>query len=290
MKEKMYKVIFVILIVGCFIFFVMPFILIYMHIYLPKLPNKDNPGNYGLAYENISVNTDDAKTLMGWYIPNETNKGTVLVCHGVGANRSDVISVGLKFHSGGYNVYMFDFRGHGDSSNAKITYGYKERKDIKAIVGYIKSKGTEKIGAYGLSMGGAILMQSLLDNPEIKVIIADSSFASAEKILKYRIGLGIPGPFVNLIADVACFYTKLFYNVPIQKIAPIDTIDQIDRPILFIIGDKDTNITPDNGEMLYKKAKEPKEIFVVKGANHTQTLDSPNFRDKIVSFMDTYLK
>ena len=188
----------------------------------------------------------------------------------------------------GYDVYTFDFRGHGDTKEGRVTYGYDERTDVKTIVN-IKSKGEDQIGAYGLSMGAAILMLSLPENPEIKVAVIDSGFASAEKVAKYRIGMVFPEPILSMLLGITNFYSKTFYNVSLFDISPIQIIDTVNIPLLFVIGDKDTNITPDNGEMLFAKAKEPKELLVIEGANHTQTMSSPLFKERVVDFVDEYL-
>jgi len=278
-----------ILFIIVFSIIILPFIFIYAHIHIPRLPNYFNPASRGMEFEDISTTTEDNINLKGWYIPHEAKKGTILVCHGVAANKADVLSVAEKFHKGGYEIYMFDFRGHGDSDKARITYGYDERKDIKAIVQLIKNRGINEIGIFGLSMGGAIVLLSAPENPEIKAIIVDSTFASAEKILKYRIGLALPDSMVDILANIATKYTNMIYKVQIKDIAPINVIDKINRPIMFIIGSSDTNIIPDNGYILFEKAKQPKELYVVQGADHTETISDNDYESKINQFMDNYL-
>jgi alpha-beta hydrolase superfamily lysophospholipase len=290
MKSIFMKIFSIILVTAILTVLIMPFLFVYMHIHLPKLPNFATPADRGMKYENIQATTSDDITLQGWYIPNKQDKGTVLVCHGVSANRADVLSVAQKFHNGGYEIYMFDFRGHGESDKAKVTYGYDERKDIKAIVNFMKARGVEKLGIFGLSMGGAIVLLSTPENPEIKAVIVDSAFASAEKVMKYRICMVFPATIANFLYKIGEFYTNLFYGAAINEITPIDIVGNINRPILFIVGSSDTNITPDNGYMLFKKATEPKELYVVEGADHTETISDENYEYRINKFMDTYLK
>lgn len=275
--------------VAAFVIFVMPLLFLWLHMNLPHLPDFFTPKDFQAEYKDIQLNTSDDINLKGWYIPSENSKGTVLVCHGVAANKSDLLKVGINFHKAGYDVYMFDFRGHGASGNAPITYGYHEKKDIRAILDYIKSTGVEDIGIYGLSMGGAIVMQSLPDSPEVKVVIIDSGFASAQKVMDYRIGMVFPPFCVKPLGDITKFYGNKVFHVDLEKVAPIDVIDSINRPIMFIVGDKDHIITPDNGKLLYEKAQEPKELIVIKGADHTQTISDPTYEQTIVSFMDKYL-
>lgn len=272
-----------------FMIFLFPLVFAYASINLPERVNNDNPGKHGVKYEIVTVKTEDNITLRGWYMPAKENKGTILVCHGVGANKSHILPVALMFQSGGYNVYQFDFRNHGDSDKTPISYGYKERKDIKAIIKFIKSRGVNKLGLYGLSMGGAIVLLSTPENSEVQAVIADSAYASVERVLKYRVHFIYPEPLVNFETNLIEFYVKLLYNVPIQEIEPIKVVPVIKVPKLFILGDKDKNITPDNGYDLYKNASQPKELLVIKGANHIQTIYSSGYKDKILEFMNKYL-
>ena len=148
MKRIMVNLLIGIGLIAIFIIVVAPFMFLYMHMHPPRLQNMFVPANFNLDYENLSIQTSDKVNLKGWYIPVKNKKGTMLVCHGVAANKSDVIQVSLLFNSAGYDVYTFDFRGHGETKEGNVTYGYDERKDVKAIIGYIKSKGVDKIGAY----------------------------------------------------------------------------------------------------------------------------------------------
>ena len=52
----------------------------------------------------------------------------------------------------GYNVLMFDIRGHGESEGSKISGGYYEKRDLLGAVEYVKGRGFERIGVLGFSM------------------------------------------------------------------------------------------------------------------------------------------
>lgn len=283
------KIVTILVLIGAFVLLVMPLLFLSLHIYLPKLSNTEDPSKYGLKFSDISVKTSDNLNLKGWHIPNEQNKGTIIVCHGVGANRSLLLPVAMTFYSGGYEIYMFDLRGHGSSDNSMITYGFNERKDIKAIVTYLKEQGKKEIGIYGISMGAAIVMLSSVENPEIKALIVDSGYASAEKIMRYRIEKVFPPVITDVLIAITKFYAKLLQNVSIDEIAPIKVIDKINRPILFIIGDIDDLITPDNSKILYEKASEPKELYIIKGVGHNETYLDAGFKKKVIDFMDKNL-
>ena len=57
-------------------------------VYQPIRELQMNPGSIGLAYEDVTFETDDEITLTGWFIPEKTAEKTVLFCHGNGGNIS----------------------------------------------------------------------------------------------------------------------------------------------------------------------------------------------------------
>jgi len=289
MNKYLKSLIITLLIVFISVFFIIPVSFLYQSMYLKKLPNLETPLKYKMNYKSLSVITNDGKKLSGWHIPVEKSKGTVLLCHGVSKNKANILKVASIVHSSGYEVYQFDFRGHGDSDESKITYGYDEKKDIKAIINYLKTLGKNHIGIYGLSMGGAIVLLSAPDNPELKVIIIDSTFTSCEGMIRYRIGKYLPEWLTNILDDLTIFYSSAIFGTDIRQITPIKAVRQIHRPILFITGDADKVVLPSNSFKLYEYANQPKELLVIKGLKHAQTINSPVFKTKVIDFLNRYL-
>jgi len=68
--------------------------------------------------------------LAGWFFPLNNNRGTVLACHGVGANRADILEFIVILQDAGFQVLCFDFRGHGESDGHTVSYGFRERQDV----------------------------------------------------------------------------------------------------------------------------------------------------------------
>jgi len=86
----------------------------------------------------------------------------------------------------------------------------------------------------------------------------------------------------------------VFSSLPLQMaFFPFSQVETISpRPILMIVGEKaDTKFWSDE---VYAQAKEPKEVFVVKGATHIDMYDKPQFVTpavaKLKEFFDQALK
>ena len=81
------------------------------------------PDYVGLAYEPIEISTADGETLHGWFVPAPAAKGTMLFFHGNAGNISHRMEYLLMFHRLGYNTFIFDYRGYGESSGSPSESG-----------------------------------------------------------------------------------------------------------------------------------------------------------------------
>jgi len=137
-------------------------------IYPARQPVVKTPDKYDLKYEPVEFASADNVTIRGWFIAADSNK-LIIITHPNGFTKygyaahsnikpyaSDVEVEFLKtaeaLHNAKYNVLMFDFRNHGESSSSPdgITgIGLNEYKDVVAAVKYIKSRPDIKDDEYG---------------------------------------------------------------------------------------------------------------------------------------------
>lgn len=81
-------------------------------------------------------------------------------------------------------------------------------------------------------------------------------------------------------------FTSLAAQMEFFPLAQVETISP--RPILLIVGDKaDTKFWSDEA---MKKAKEPRELFVVKGATHVDMYDKPQFVGPAVTKLTSFFR
>src|SRR5512145_2337086 len=98
------------------------FILVYANTHPPLYPLHIPPSQYKAAYENVSFVASDNVLLKGWLIKPDTIRETapaIIICHGLGANRSDFTDLAVSLTKRGYMVLTFDFRAHGESGGGR---------------------------------------------------------------------------------------------------------------------------------------------------------------------------
>jgi dipeptidyl aminopeptidase/acylaminoacyl peptidase len=274
------------------------FILVYANTHPPKYPLHISPSEYRADYEAVSFLSEDGITLKGWFVKPahpHTPLPAIIICHGVGANKSDFTELAVLLSRRGYFVLLFDFRAHGESNGSRTSLGYHEQKDIVAALGFLKARSeinTKRIGIYGFSMGGSTAILSAAKTGAFSAIVVDSAFTSLRDQARDAITgfYHLPAfPFLHL----SILGYELYFQTWVDNISPVSVISKISpAPILIIAGEGDRLIPADNGRKLYAAAAEPKELWIIPGADHGATLAAAGseYEKRVGEFFDQYLK
>ncbi|MCB8978560.1 MAG: alpha/beta hydrolase [Ardenticatenaceae bacterium] len=254
-----------------------------------------SPSDYDiLNYETVELTTFDDVKLVGWYIPSR-NGAAIIAQHGYKSDRTVMLNIASMLSRHGYGVIMIDLRAHGESEGDIITFGKLERYDVDAAYQYLLTRpevDKNRIGAIGNSMGGATLIMYSADNPNIKAIAVQSSFAQIEDVAAVNIQqyTGLPP------AQPLTYLVKLFVEqetgVQAEEISVLDSIGKISpRPILLMQGGQDEFIPINSGQRLFDAAGEPKELWFEPEQEHVFfDRDYPDeFENRVIGFFDIYL-
>ena len=89
----------------------------------------------------------------------------IVLFHGLGGKRQDLDFLARAF-AGSFAVLTLDARGHGQSGGLVSIDGPREMADVKAIFSWLAARpeiDRTRIGAWGLSLGGAAVLRSLVE-------------------------------------------------------------------------------------------------------------------------------
>lgn len=243
------------------------------------------PGDIGLAYSDVRFTTDDGYTLAGWLIPAERETtAAVILLHGFSWHRLPWLPDYVPWLQPHYNLLLFDFRGHGESDEAPITLGTAERRDVTAAVRFMENRGYGPIALMGISMGGAVAVAAAPDLP-VAAVVADAAFGRVENPIANRMHeMGYPLARIGarLIVAAASLRTRTWLRDPIQRVAQIAP-----RGLLLVAPQEDQLVSWTESRALYEKAAEPKELFVVPGAAHSDAhaVAGPEYERRVLDFL-----
>jgi len=269
---------------------------LYMNSHPPRYPLHIPPSRFGVTFEDAQFSSSDGIKLKGWFIKGN-GKGrvpTVIICHGLGANRSDFTELAAGLSRNGYNTLLFDFRGHGESERKASSFGYLEQRDLLGAIRYVKERkdvDAEEIAVYGFSMGGAVAILTAAETSDIKGVIADSSFTTLREQGE-RLFSGSFLPSSIFLRPITWMY-ELYFRLDAGKVAPIDRIHDISpRGVMIIGGGEDEQMPSSDAMRLFAAAGEPKELWLIPGAVHGGTvyMAGDEYRKRVLRFLDTHLK
>jgi alpha-beta hydrolase superfamily lysophospholipase len=263
----------VIIIAVAYIIFV-GFLFIFQsrYVYYPEPVLSANPGNIGLYFESVSFVTTDGVKLSGWFVPHENARGVILFCHGNAGNISHRLESIQIFHQLGLDVFIFDYRGYGQSEGKPTEQG--TYKDVEAAWRYLieeRQVQSKKVIVFGRSLGGAIAAW-VTQSHTPGALILESTFIS--------------------VRDIA---TRLYPYLPVKlllryKYNTAEYLGKVDCPVL-IVHSRDDEIMPFSlGQQLFKMTKGPKQFLEITGTHNVGFITSgEHYEEGLNTFISEYI-
>src|ERR1043166_1081472 len=134
------------------------------------------PSDLPSPVESVTFTTTDDQTLSGWFLPTDNRQRAVVLLHGFGGNRKQMVPRARFLREQGYSVLLYDARACGESSGDAISFGYRERHDVIAAVRFLKERGCRDIACLGVSQGGATILFAAEDLQDVKCVICESVY------------------------------------------------------------------------------------------------------------------
>jgi pimeloyl-ACP methyl ester carboxylesterase len=232
---------------------------------VPPPAKELSPGTFLLKVNEIPFQAADGADLHGWLIQGKAGSPVLIIAHEYGSNRSEVLgkleTLISSLNKQGYWFFLFDFRGHGQSTT-KSALGYKEQEDLRAALKEVlKYKQIEpRIGVLGIGMGSIAAIQTCGDVDSVKFVILDSVYDDIPTQLSQQIANEYP--FVQF-AQPALLYAVGLNIRPItgaksQHMNLEEMMPKLyPKPVLFV---EETPLSP-GARRLYDATKEPKELI-----------------------------
>jgi pimeloyl-ACP methyl ester carboxylesterase len=239
-----------------------------------------------------STRTHDGITLRGWYLPTEKKRHLLVLVHGMWSSWLEMAGLGRDLHVHGFDVLLFDLRGHGQSDPSRLYLGRRERADIRAVMAWAQSEGfpNDRIGWLGYSMGGSTLLMEAARNPEIQVAVIDSPYGDLPKLLETQLSRhsGLPRWFNPGILLAA----RWIYGVRTDDLIPIRFARSWgERPLLLIHGESDTTVPVSQALELASTLGASCLTLTLPGVEHVQAYhaDPEAYVRTVGSFFDSHL-
>jgi uncharacterized protein len=268
----------------------LPYVLATVATYRPRVVSQADPQSlYQWNFTRVAFPATDGTPLVGWWIANAKSglgsteaPQTVLLCPGSNADKGSQLSLVRRLIPDGYNVFVFDFRAHGESGGQFCSFGDLERRDVLGAMRWLRQAHPEacrKVAGLGVSGGGAALLAAAADpSPEgqnIDAIAVYGTYDNLQNVLDAQIGQVLPGPLAWFVEHLGLPFAGYQVGADLAHFSPAAEIKAIwPRPVLVIHGMDDEFIPFEEGESLYDSALEPKMDYWIQHCSHAGAIKS----------------
>lgn len=211
------------------------------------------PERFGLAHQDLRLQTTDGETIQGWWIPRpEPDAPVMLFFHGNAGNREGRLHNLAGLWRAGISVLIFDYRGYGGSTGTPSEAGLIA--DGLAAFDWLAARVAPRpVTLFGRSLGGAVAAMVARERPAGGLIL-ESTFTSAREMA----GRMLPLPGIHLILRAS--YDSLA------------AVRELELPLLVIHGTADDLIPFEMGRRIFEQAASPQKQFrEVPGGRHNDT-------------------
>jgi uncharacterized protein len=263
-----------------------------------KPPLSRNPLDFDrLTGEQVGFLAYDGLPLAGMVIranPAVPRRGLVVFAHEFCSDMHSSARYCRPLQQIGYDIFTFDFRGHGQST---ADPGYTPRQwvtdrdinDMRGAVAFAQSWLEEQgypveIGVFGISRGACAAIIAAAENRQIKAIVADGAF-STDTTIEYfmkrwayifaRVRIvyeNHPPMFWRFLRWSMMRFARREFKCKFPSVRK--TVQRmLPRPMLFIHGEKDSYLpVEDSSRRLYALAGQPKYLWIAPEARHNQAV------------------
>lgn len=243
--------------------------------------------------EELWINSPNDYLLKAVFLKPLATENTVIICHGVTENKISSIKYARLFERLGFNSVIYDHRRHGDSGGKTTSFGFYEKSDLQALVHYVRKDIGEDalLGIHGESMGAAttILYAGSYED-EADFHIVDCPFSDfSEQVLHV---LRRETPFrTTMVLRVANMFLKMRDGYTTNLVSPIEVIENVKKPMLFIHSMEDDFILPHMTQDLYDAKQGDKMLKFFDSGKHAKSFikNTAEYEKTVKSFLDQYI-
>lgn len=250
----------------------------------PRKAVQQSPEMYDIPdYQDVNFSTEDGIVLRGWVLPPRSEAGwIVILVHGYGDNREKMLPEAKILSDAGHGVLLFDFRGHGESGDAPVTFGDRERFDLAAAIEFIDAQSEgRRIGALGFSMGAGVVAEVAANDERVEAVVLESGIATLKDEVNYR------ARAYWLLSQLPAMASLRGEGIAVDDFRPIDRLCTISpRKILLIYGELDEAVPPGTAQAMLASACDPVELWEIPSAGHSNFVEivADEYASRLIEF------
>jgi pimeloyl-ACP methyl ester carboxylesterase len=229
------------------------------------------------------------KTRDGLFFPGFRGAPTIVLCHGYGSSKGELLTLVSALQDHQYNVFVFDFAAHG-ANDGVTSFGYREADEVRTAIDTVAQRGDvdpASFGLWGYNLGAYSALREAEGDKRVRALVLDSAYDKPEQMVKVGVeqqGLG-GFPLMARSAQFSFDWLNRQYRseLPLSNSKRMSTLEGV--PKLFIQAADDPELG-DITRQLYLKAPEPKDQTQIAHGNFANMGDEDKraYENRVVSF------
>ncbi len=223
----------------------------------------------------------------GWFFPGLRGAPTIVLCHGYGSSRGELLTLVSALQDHQYNVFVFDFAAHG--GNAGITtFGYREADEVRAAIDVLAKRNDvdpNSFGLWGYNLGAYAALREAQKDRRIRALVLDSVYDVPSQMVKIGVErTGVGGfPLMVRSAQTSFEWLNHAYRSEPPLSRKLKTMAGV--PILFILASDDPELAEFTRRM-FLIAPDPREQAIIAHGNFVGLPDDEKraYENRVVTF------
>jgi uncharacterized protein len=223
----------------------------------------------------------------GWFFPGFLGAPTIVLCHGYGSSRGELLTLVSALQDHQYNVFVFDFVAHGKNDGI-TSFGFHEADEVRAAIDELAKRSDvdpDHFGLWGYNLGAYAALREAEGDKRVHALVLDSVYDSPEEMVKIGVEKeGLAGiPFMARSAELSFGWINHKYHGEKPLTWKFDTLAGV--PKLFIEAADDPELAGATQKM-FKLAPEPKEQATIAHGNFVEMEDGDKraYENRVVSY------
>jgi pimeloyl-ACP methyl ester carboxylesterase len=230
------------------------------------------------------------RAIAAWWVDGGERAPAVVLAHAIRADRSSMVSRARLLGRHGFSVLLIDLQAHGETPGDAITLGWREADDVRAALTWLRrDHSMRRVGVIRSSLGGAAVVLGA-QPVGFDAVVLEAVYPRVGRAIENRIRLRL-GALARVLTPLLLMQIPARLHVSPSDLEPIRAIGRLGAPVLVVAGSEDRHTTLEESRELFEAAKEPKELWVVRGASHQDVLsfDQSAYESTVVAFLKRFL-
>jgi pimeloyl-ACP methyl ester carboxylesterase len=248
------------------------------------------PASVGLEYKEVEVLSTDGVSLRPWWVPAKDSAMAAVLVPGWGGYKFEehLLQTLPVYHDAGYSLLMLDLRAQGDSDGKRRTLGYREVRDVRGSLAWLRRQGyaLDQVVLHGWSMGGATVLRAA-PGAGVAAVIEEAGYADLPILLKTKLPEFVR--FGRLLEPAILLIGKLFPDFDPWDVVPKkDAARLADEGVpLMIVHSTGDDIVPFAQAEILAGAYPEANFWKLEGYRHVEAYKHPDYARRLLGFLNS---